>query len=64
MRRPISAVLELEVTHLQHNAQEAAAHRTHEVYMMDRQIALEAAKAGNHGASAPYAPFSIDPNLR
>ena len=58
------AVLELEVTRLQHNAQDAAANRAHEVYMMDRQIALEAAKTGNRGASAPYAPFSMDPNLR
>ena len=57
------AVLELEVTHLQHNVQEAAANHAHEVYMMDRQIALEAAKAGNCGASAPYAPFSMDLNL-
>jgi hypothetical protein len=58
------AVLELEVTRLQHNAQEAAANCAHKVYMMDRQIALEAGKAGNHGGSAPYAPFSMDPNLR
>ena len=56
-------VLELEVTRLQHNAQKAAANCTHEVYMMDRQIALEAAKTGNRGASAPYAPFSMDLNL-
>ena len=57
------AVLELEVTRLQHNAQDTAANRAHEVYMMDRQIALEAAKTGNRRASAPYAPFSLDPNL-
>ena len=57
------AVLELEVTCLQHNVPEAAANHAHKVYMMDRQIALEAAKAGNYGASAPYAPFSIDLNL-
>ena len=49
------AVFELETTHLQHHA--------HEVYMMDRQIALETAKAGNHGGPAPYTPFGIDPNL-
>ena len=59
----LCAVLELEVTHLQHNAQEAAANHAHEVYMMDRQIALEDATAGNCGVSAPYAPFSMDPNL-
>ena len=58
------AVLELDATRLQHHAQEAAANRAHEVYMMDRQIALETAKAGNRGGPAPYVPFGMDPNLR
>lgn len=53
------AALELEANRLQHHAQEAAAIRAHEIQMMDRQIALEAAKAGNHGG-----PFAIDPSLR
>jgi len=56
------AALELEATCLQHHPQ-AAANCAHEVYMMDRQIALEATKAGNHGGPAPYAPFSVDPSL-
>lgn len=39
------AALELEVTSLCHNTQEASENHVHEVYMMDRQIALEAAYA-------------------
>lgn len=57
------AVFELETAHLQHHAQEAAANCAHKVCMMDRQITLETAKAGNHGGPTPYTPFGIDPNL-
>lgn len=52
--------LELEATCSQHHVWEAAANCAHEIYMIDRQIALEAAKAGG---PAPYVPFSMDPNL-
>jgi hypothetical protein len=68
--------LNIELARMNHQAGEAAAQRAHEIFMMDRQIQLEAMKAG-HGSPVPYAgggggpgyggpagaPFTLDPAL-
>jgi hypothetical protein len=46
--------LNIELARMNHQADEAAAQRAHEIFMMDRQIQLEAMKAG-HGSPVPYA---------
>jgi hypothetical protein len=46
--------LNIELARMNHQAKEAAAQRAHEIFMMDRQIQLEAIKAG-HGGPVPYA---------
>ena len=63
--------LNIELARMNHQAGEAAAQRAHEIFMMDRQIQLEAMKAG-HGGPVSYAgggggpagaPFALDPVL-
>jgi hypothetical protein len=69
--------LNIELARMHHQAGEAAAQRAHEIFMMDRQIQLEAMKTG-HGGPVPYAgggvgpgygggpagaPFALDPVL-
>jgi hypothetical protein len=71
-------MIDMEVNCQAHQTREAAAMRTHEIFMIDRQIALEVARAGNNGGpsgynGAPpgynggpvggYPPFGINPNL-
>jgi len=46
--------LNIELAQMNHQVGEAAAQRAHEIFMMDRQIQLEAMKAG-HGGPVSYA---------
>lgn len=57
--------MQLELAHLQHQCEEAAAQRAHEALMFDKQIALEMARA-HRGNFAGHGPSlgNIDPNLR
>ena len=57
--------MELELARMQHQRDEAAAQRAHEVAMFDRRAALEMARAGQGGYALGGPPRSdIHPSLR
>lgn len=45
--------MDMELARMQHQQEEAAAQRTHEAAMFDRQAALEMARAGQGGYAGP-----------